>query len=203
MTTLARGVTYLVAQFVRIVLKIFTSNLPDRIKFFLDDVRVKKPKTTYNNKKLALGMRRYMVEHIQNLDKVLADLERAGVTIAGAKSQFCRTGINIVRYICDADGHFPDKSKVLKIIDWPECTDTTSAGAFIGVCVHYQIWIKNFAPVASPIYHLFKESTLFILGKEQVKAMDLLNLALTGPRALISLDYLGETGEIILAMDAS
>ncbi len=68
-----------------------------------------------------------MVEHIQNLDKVLADLERAGVTIARAKSQFCRAGIKIVRYICDVDGRHPDTSKVLKILDWPECIDTTSA----------------------------------------------------------------------------
>ena len=58
-----------------------------------------------------------MVEYIQNLDKVLADLERAGVTIAGAKSQFCRAGIKIVGYICDANGRHLDTSKILKILD--------------------------------------------------------------------------------------
>ena len=49
----------------------------------------KGPKTKYNNKEVAPGIRRYILEYIQNLDKVLADLERAGVTIARAKSQFC------------------------------------------------------------------------------------------------------------------
>ena len=48
-------------------------------------------------------------------------------------------------YICDADGRHPDTSKVLRILDWPEYTDVTSARTFIGVCVYYQIWIKNFA----------------------------------------------------------
>ena len=30
-----------------------------------------------------------MVEYIQNLDQVLTDLKKAGVTISRAKSQFC------------------------------------------------------------------------------------------------------------------
>ena len=89
-------------------------------------------------------------------------MERAGVTIAGAKSQFCRAGLKIVRYICDADGRHPDTSKVLKIFDWPECTDVTSTCAFMEVCVYYQIWTKDFAQVSSPIYHLFKKNKPFV-----------------------------------------
>ena len=134
MTTLLQGINNSVAQFVQIVFKILASHLQDQAKPFLDDVRVKGPKTKYNNKEVAPGIRRYVLEH-----KVFADLERAGVTIAGAKSQFCCTGIKIVEFICDTDGHHPNTSKVLKILDWPECTDITSARVFIGVCVYYQI----------------------------------------------------------------
>lgn len=99
-------------------------------------MEVKRPKTKYYNEELAPGIRRYVLEHIKNLDKVLADLERAGVTIAGAKSQFCPAGLKIVGYICDADGRYPDTSKGLKILKWPECTDVTSARAFMGVCIY-------------------------------------------------------------------
>ena len=35
---------------------------------------IKKLKTTYNNKEIAPRIRQYIVEHIQNLDKVLANL---------------------------------------------------------------------------------------------------------------------------------
>ena len=143
------------------------------------------------------------MEHTQNLDQVLADLERAGVTISGVKSQFCRAGIKIVRYICDADGRHPDTSKILKILDWPECTDTISAWAFLGVCNYYRIWIKNFAQVASLIYHLLKKNTLFAWGKEQVEAIDLLKLAPTTPLALMTLDYSKGAGKILLVVDAS
>ncbi len=115
MITLAQGATNWVAQFVRIVLKILAPHLRSHAKLFLDDVGLKGPKTTYNNEELASEIRRYLVEYIQNLDKVLADLERAGVTIAGAKSQFFRAGIKIVGYICDANGRHLDTSKILKI----------------------------------------------------------------------------------------
>ena len=117
MTMLAQGATNLVTQFVRIVPKILASYLRDQAKPFLDDVGVKGPKTMYNNEEFAPGIREYVVEHIQNLDKVLADLEQAKVTIAGAISQFCQAGIKIIGYICNADGCHPDISKVLKILD--------------------------------------------------------------------------------------
>ncbi len=166
-------------------------------------MRVKRPKTKYNNEEVAPGIRCYVFKHIRNLDKVLADLKRAGVTIARAKSQFCHTSIKIIEYICDADGNYPNTSKVLKIFDWPECTDVTSARAFMGVYVYYQIWINNFAQVASLIYHLFNKNISFTWGKEQMKAIDLLKLALTTPPALVYLDYIDVVGDIILAVDAS
>ena len=89
MTTLAQSATNSVAQFVRIILKILAPYLRNRAKPFLDDMAIKGPKTTYNNKEVAPSIRRYVFEHIQNLNKVLPDLEQAGITIAGAKSQFC------------------------------------------------------------------------------------------------------------------
>lgn len=115
--TLAQSATNLVAQFIKIVLKILAPYLRDGAKLFLDDIRVKRPKTIYNNKELTSGIRQYVIKHIQNFDKVLADLKQMGVTIAGAKSQFCQAGIKIVGYICNANGCHSDTSKLLKILD--------------------------------------------------------------------------------------
>ena len=92
-------------------------HLRDRAKLFLDNVAIKGPKATYNNEEMALGIKRYVFEHIQNLDKILADLDQAGIIIAGAKSQFSQARLKIVGYICDADSRHPDTSKVLKILD--------------------------------------------------------------------------------------
>lgn len=51
-TTLAQGATNLSAQFLEIVLKILVLHLYNWAKLFLDNIRVKEPKTIYNNKKL-------------------------------------------------------------------------------------------------------------------------------------------------------
>lgn len=42
-----------------------------------------------------------MIEYIQNLDTVLADLEKAKITIAETKYQFRYFDIKIVNYISD------------------------------------------------------------------------------------------------------
>lgn len=127
----------MIVQFVRIILKILASYLHDQTKLFLDNLRVKGPKITYNNEKLVFKIRCYVVEYIQNLDKVLADLERVKVTIFKAKSQFCWAGIKIIRYIYDKNSRHLDISKVLNIFDWSECTNTILAQAFLGIYVYY------------------------------------------------------------------
>lgn len=48
-----------------------------------------------------------------------------------------------------------------------------------------------------------KKNTLFIWGKKQVEAMDLLQLSLITPLVLIFLDYTEKVNDIILAVDAS
>lgn len=75
MTILAQGTINLVAQYIKIVLKILALHLQNQAKFFLNDIQVKKLKTIYNIEKPAPRIRQYMFEHTENLDKVLADLK--------------------------------------------------------------------------------------------------------------------------------
>lgn len=86
-TTLAQATTNSVIQFTRIVLKILALYLQNQVLPFLDNVRIKGLKSIYNYKKLVLGIKQYIIEHIQNLDKILADLEEADVIISEVKFQ--------------------------------------------------------------------------------------------------------------------
>jgi hypothetical protein len=126
----------------------------------VDDVPVKGPTSTYNNEEIVPGIRRFVQEHIVNLDLILSDIERAGGTI-GAKSQFCMSGIKLVGFVCGAEGRTPASQNVIKIWDWQQCKDETEARAFIGVCVYYRIWIKDFSHVAEPIYRLMRKDVPF------------------------------------------
>lgn len=71
-----QSTTNLVLQFDRIILKILATHLHNWTLLFLDNVGIKDPKTIYiNNEKLVLGIRSYIIKYIQNLDKVIANLE--------------------------------------------------------------------------------------------------------------------------------
>ena len=58
---------------------------PEIAKLFIDDVGIKGPYTDYDGEEALPGIRRFILEHIQNLDKTLERIERAGASI-GAKS---------------------------------------------------------------------------------------------------------------------
>ncbi len=99
----------------RVIIKILQDHL-SRYLLFIDDIGVKSPKIIYNNKEMAPGIRKYVLEHIQWLDKILADLERIDCTILSAKSQFYIADIRVIRYLCDIEGRHPDTTKIIKIL---------------------------------------------------------------------------------------
>ena len=81
----------------------------------------------YDGEESLLGVRRYMLEYIVWLDRVLTDLEQARCTILGIKSYFCKDKIIVVGYRYNRKGRYPEELKVTKIIYWKDCEDTTSA----------------------------------------------------------------------------
>jgi RNase H-like domain found in reverse transcriptase/Integrase zinc binding domain/Reverse transcriptase (RNA-dependent DNA polymerase) len=202
MTRLPQGATNSVAQFVRIITNVLVELIPEVCLPFLDDIGVKGPRSTYQNEEIIPGIRRYVMEHIQSLDKVLERLELAGLTI-GPKSQFCMKGISIVGFVTGAEGRWPESSKIIKILEWGPCANITDARAFIGVCVYFRIWVSEFSLVAEPIYRLFKKGVSWNWGQEQDLAMATLKEALTTAPALVKLDYREEAGEIIVGVDGS
>ncbi len=117
MTRLPQGATNLPAQFIRIVTKILQDLIPHDCDSFVDDVGVKGLISQYDDEEVFLGVCRFVIEHIQSLDKTLVHIERAGCMISGVKSQFCMDGIKIIGYICGAEGRSLDTAKVIKILE--------------------------------------------------------------------------------------
>ena len=69
--------------------------------------------------------------------------------------------------------------------------------------MYYRIRIERFALIARPIYYLLKKDVEFVWGSQQMRAMDLLKIALTTPPALMPLDYSIEAEFILLAVGSS
>jgi reverse transcriptase-like protein/integrase-like protein len=204
MVTPPQGATNSVAEFVRCVIAILRELFPKVAMPFVDDVVVKGPYTNYDNVECIPGIRRFVFEHLVDLDKVLERIERAGACI-GPKSQFCADGMGIVGFIVSSGGRSPAASKVAKIAEWVKCDDVSEVKAFMGICVYYRIWIKSFSELAEPLYRLCKKDVSWEWGKEQEDAMIRLQEKLISPPLLCKLQYDPSAGwgEIVLAVDSS
>ncbi|EFQ90489.1 hypothetical protein PTT_12902 [Pyrenophora teres f. teres 0-1] len=71
---------------------------------YLDDVCVKGPKTTYDEEEIEPGIRRYVAEHLSNMDQ----------------SDFCYASMIVVGYRINRNGRHLDMKKVKKILTWPK-----------------------------------------------------------------------------------
>jgi hypothetical protein len=204
-TIMVHGAANSVSVFVRIARKIVDRWLGTVCDVFVDDVAIHGPSTTYSDEGVPAlpGVRRFVLEHIINIDKVLADIERAGGTVSGDKSEWCASTLKLVGYICDEYGRSPDSAKVATIINWPACKIQKDVRAFLGVCPYYRVWIRNYPHIASPLFKLLQHDSLFQWSTSHDNAMDDLKSALTTAPALRTLDMSSSKGLIIVAVNAS
>jgi hypothetical protein len=85
--TLPIRTTNSVAEFVRVVTKILQDLIPRVCMPYMDNIAVKGPKDNYNSETLLPGVRRFVRDHIININKTLWNLEMAGATASGFKSE--------------------------------------------------------------------------------------------------------------------
>ena len=114
MTSLCLGYTNEVQVFDRVIRMVLKNAISvNRGKPFINDVAVKPISRSYYLNKEGMpeevvpGVKRYVWEAIIPLDKVLADIVRAGVTISGEKSEFLKSSLKVVAYICGQEGRTP------------------------------------------------------------------------------------------------
>ena len=160
-TTLLQGATNLVAQFIQVVITILKDLFLAIAMLFIDNIRVKGLYTDYSRELKLLGIRRFVFEHLQNLNKALNRIKQAKASIR-PKSQFCYDSIGIIGFVCGFRGRSLAATKVSKILDQHQCNNITKAKAFLGICVYYRIQIEAYAIIAKLIHRLLKKGEPFL-----------------------------------------
>lgn len=199
--TMVQGATNSVAAFQRIMMKILRDHSPHTMPF-IDDVTAGGPKTDYGGEEALPGVRRFVLEHVQQLDQVLADIERAGGTVSGKKCYWGMARLGVVGYEVSFEGRYPDRMKVEKIVKWPECRNVKEVRMFVGICVYYRIWVPSFAIRAKPLFILLRGDTRWTWEEPQRVAMKELKHFITTAPALMTINY-KTGGTVYLAVDAS
>jgi hypothetical protein len=92
-----------------VILKILEEHIPHIIMLYMDDVGVKGPRDRYNDEEVLklLNVRRFIIKHIRNLDKVLTNIKCAGGIISGEKLRFYVDGMKVISYVCNLNRRHP------------------------------------------------------------------------------------------------
>ena len=190
MCTLPMGATNSVAHMQSAMNRILQRFIPEKTRPFLDDIPIKGCTTSNKDETLMQGgIRKFVYDHIQDVEAILQRLTEAGVTLSGEKSAFGLQEIVVVGHLCGAYGRKPNQEKVEVIGKIKDCASVPEVRRFLGACVFYRIWIPHFAHVAEPLYQLLRKRVKFDWSRKHSIAMEKLKASLQNPPVLRPLEY--------------
>lgn len=152
LVTLPMGWTNSVPIFHDDVTYILQPEIPHVTIPYIDDVPIRGPASDYrqpdgtfethpNNS----GIRRFIWEHFQNVNRVVQRMKYCGGMFSGTKAVLCTSEITVLGHRCTPAGRLPDQSRVSKIVNWGPCRDLSDVRAFLGTIGVARMFIKNFA----------------------------------------------------------
>lgn len=95
---------------------------------------------------------------------VLERLAEANLSINLEKSRFAKRDISFLGHVITQTGIKMQPEKIRAITEFPKPTTVKKLLRFLGMCVWYSSFIKNFALIASPLYKLLKKGVTFKWG---------------------------------------
>jgi Integrase zinc binding domain/RNase H-like domain found in reverse transcriptase len=209
LTTLPMGWTNSVPIFHDDVTHILQAEIPHITQPYIDDVPVRGPATMYlqeNGEPETIpenpGIRRFVWEHFQDLNRVVQRMKYSGGTFSGVKTTLCAAEITVLGHRCTFNGRLPDESRIAKILNWGPCKDLSDVRAFLGTIGVCRLFIRNFAYRAHHLVKLTRKEAEWEFGPDQLNAMDDLRQALLKSPALRPIDY-DSTAPVILSVDTS
>jgi len=96
------------------------------------------------------GICQFVWEHLNNVNRVLQYVKKAGGTFLVWKMDICVQEVVDIVHHCTYKGPYPKEWKVQKILNWLDCNTLTEVWGFLGVCSIVQIWVKDFAKQGRP-----------------------------------------------------
>lgn len=209
LVTLPMGWTNSVPIFHDDVTHILREEIPHVTIPFIDDIPIKGPQTRYEQEDGSYetipenpGIRRFVWEHLQDVNRILQRMKYSGGTFSGPKAYICRDEFMVVGHRCTYEGRKPETDKAGVIARWGPCKDLHDVRSFLGTVGVCRAFIKDFAKLAEPLEKLKRKDTPFHWGKAEQESMDKLKEALANCPALKPLNYEWDS-EIVLAVDTS
>lgn len=185
---------------------ILKEEIPHITRPYVDDVPVKGPATRYElpnggyeTIKENEGIRRFVWEHFQNVNRVVQRMKYCGGTFSGTKAFICNPETMVVGHRCTYEGRKPEEKMAETVLTWPDCKDKSDVRAFLGTAGQLRMFIENYAKKAEPLTRL-TANVEFEWGDEQKEAMALIKDGIKNAPALRTINY---EWDVYLAVDTS
>ncbi|KAL3698023.1 hypothetical protein R1sor_012099 [Riccia sorocarpa] len=203
MCTLPQGATNSVAHMQNAMHKVLRDFVPEVTIPFVDDIPIKGCVIEEKDSSITVeGCRRFVSDHIRDVERILTRLEEVHLTLSGAKSHFGVSEILVVGHLCGAFGRRPNPEKMDALARMKDCQSVSEVRRFLGSCVFYRMSVPHYAHLADPLYALLRKDVRFVWREEQKLAMKRLNEVLKSSHCLRPLNY--DCGRpIIVTVDTS
>ena len=209
LTSMPMGYTNSPAEFQKCMVFILRDEIPQVANIFIDDLPIKGPATIYPDKngepetlKENPGIRRFIWEHAQDVNRIMHRIKQAHATFSAAKVQLCLPSVTIVGQQCTPNGRLPEDVKVEKILKWPLPQTPSQVRGFLGLCGTVHIWIAGYSQMNRRLTEMYKKDEEFVWTETRIEAFEALKKAVSSAPALRSIDYNSES-PVILAVDTS
>ena len=188
---LPQGATNSLPEFQHCTTHTLQDEIPKNGGVFVDDVGLKGPTTTYGNKEVAPGIRRFVYEYATTFDRFLARFIEAGITASGKKLVLATPRLHIVGTIVSKEGWHLEHGLVSKILKWGPLTSVTDVRSFLGTAGVGRRWIHGFSLIAKPLTLLTRIAVQreFYFSPEAQEAQNKLKQLVSTAPVLIKLDY--------------
>jgi len=110
-------------------MEILKQEIPEYTIPYIDDVPVRGPASCYEKDGVYEtipeneGIRRFIWEHVQNVNRILQRMKYSGGTFSGKKSLVCTEEIEVLGHTCGFEGQIPSEDKIGAIMNWTVCKD--------------------------------------------------------------------------------
>jgi transposase InsO family protein len=138
--------------------------------------------------------------HVKDMETVLSLVAKSGITLSPTKCHLGYQSLTALGHTISNLGIGTADGTVKAVREFPQPTTKKELQRFLGLCVYYRRFVKDFSRIAKPLYNLLKDDVAYVWNEECQQALEELKLKLTTAPTLAHPDY---SKPFLLYTDAS
>jgi transposase InsO family protein len=128
-------------------------------------------------------------DHLRDVETILSLVGKSGITLSPKKCHLGYQSLTALGHTISNLGIGTADGTVRAVTEFPKPSNKKELQRFLGLCVYYRRFVKDFSKIALPLYHLTKEDAKYIWDDPCETAFRTLKEKLTTAPTLAHPDY--------------